>query len=141
MRNALLAASTALLAATAAPLAAQSSGNGYLFGTPDARLSLHAGYAHANAKSDLFDFVIENLTVERSAFSGPSIGVDLALTLAPRADLTFSLDYAAAITDSEDRRYAEGADDLPIQQTTSFRRVPVTANAIFYLTPRGRSVG
>ena len=141
MRNALLAASTALLAATAAPLAAQSSGNGYLFGTPDARLSLHAGYAHANAKSDLFDFVIENLTVERSAFSGPSIGVDLALTLAPRADLTLSLDYAAAITDSEDRRYAEGADDLPIQQTTSFRRVPVTANAIFYLTPRGRSVG
>src|SRR3982751_5665467 len=111
MRIAPLVASTALLAAVAAPLAAQSSGSGFLFGTPDARLSVHAGYAHANAKSDLFDFVIENLTVERSAFSGPSIGADLALTLAPQVDLTFSLDCAAAITDSEDRKYAEGADN------------------------------
>jgi hypothetical protein len=130
-----------VLAATAAPLGAQRSGNGYLFGAPDARLSLHAGYARANAQSDLFDFVIDNLTLERSAFSGPSIGVDLSVTLAPRVDLAFGADYSAAVRNSEDRRFAEGADNLPIQQTTSFRRVPLTANAIFYLAPRGRSIG
>jgi hypothetical protein len=141
MRIAQLVASTAFLAAIAAPLGAQSAGNGYLFGAPDARLSLHAGYAHANASSDLFKFVTDNLTLERSAFSGPSVGADFSVTLAPRADLTFSVDYSAAVRNSEDRRYAEGADNLPIQQTTSFRRVPLAANAIVYLAPRGRSIG
>jgi hypothetical protein len=125
----------------AAPLQAQSAGSGYLFGAPDVRFSLRAGYAHANAKSDLFDFVIDNLTLDRSSFSGPSMGGDLSVTVAPRLDLTFSADYSAAVRTSEDRRYSEGANNLPIEQTTSFRRVPLSANAIFYLTPRGRAVG
>jgi hypothetical protein len=129
-----------LLAGFAAPVEAQSSGNGYLFGTPDVRLSLHAGYAHANAKSELFDFVIQNLTVERGAFSGPSIGGDAAIRIAPRLDLSFSADYSSAVKNSDDRRFIDN-NNLPIEQTTSFRRAPLMANALVYLAPRGRSVG
>ena len=129
-----------LAAALAVPAQGQGSGNGYLFGTPDVRFSLHAGYAHANAKSDLFDFVIDNLTVERGAFSGPSIGGDMAVRLAPRLDLSLGLDYSAAVKNSDDRRY-EDNNNLPIEQTTSFRRAPLMANAVVYLAPRGRSVG
>jgi hypothetical protein len=140
MRFSRLARLTLLLAGVAAPVQGQRSGNGYLFGTPDVRFSLHAGYAHANAKSDLFDFVIENLTVERGAFSGPSIGGDMAVRLAPRFDLSFGVDYSAAVKNSDDRRY-EDNNNLPIEQTTSFRRVPLMANAMLYLAPRGRSVG
>jgi hypothetical protein len=139
MRLPRLAALTTLLAGLAAPLHAQS-GNGYLFGAPDARLSFHAGYAHANAKSDVFDFVIQNLTLDRSSFSGPSIGGDLAITLAPRLDLSFGVDYSAAVRNSEDRGFLDN-NNLPIEQTTSFRRLPLMANAILYLAPRGRSVG
>jgi len=130
-----------LLAVVARPLEAQSAGNGYLFGTPDVRFSLHAGYAHANAKSDVFDFVIENLTLERGAFSGPSFGGDMAIRLAPRFDLSFGADYSASVQNSEDRQFSEGVDNLPIEQTTSFRRAPLMANAILYLASRGRSVG
>jgi hypothetical protein len=129
----------ALLAGLATPLHAQA-GNGYLFGAPDARFSIHAGYAHANARSDLFDFVIQNLTLDRSSFSGPSIGGDVAVTVAPRVDLSFGVDYSAAVRNSEDRRFLDN-NNLPIQQTTSFRRLPLMANAIVYLVPRGRSVG
>jgi hypothetical protein len=138
-RSGSLAALAALLSGLALPLHAQS-GDGYLFGAPDARLNFRAGYAHANARSDVFDFVIQNLTLDRRSFSGPSMGGDLAITLAPRLDLSFSADYAAATRNSEDRRYLDN-NNLPIQQTTSFRRVPVTANAILYLASRGQSIG
>jgi hypothetical protein len=141
MRISRLAPLALLLAGFAAPARAQSAGDGYLFGTPNVRLSIHSGYAHANAKSDLFDFAIQNLTLERGSFSGPSLGGDFAVRLAPRLDLSFGVDYSAAVKTSEDRRYSEGANNLPIEQTTSFRRVPLMANAVVYLAPRGRSVG
>ena len=136
-----LAALSALLVGLAVPLQGQSAGNGYLFGAPDVRFSLHAGYARASANSDVFDDATRFLTLNKSSFSGPSISGDLAMTVAPRLDLMVSAAYSAAVRESEDRDYAEGPNNLPIQQTTSFRRAPLTANAIFYLVPRGRSIG
>ncbi|HET7188872.1 MAG TPA: hypothetical protein VFI52_12000, partial [Gemmatimonadaceae bacterium] len=130
----------ACLALLAAPLQAQNQGNGYLFGAPDARITIHAGYAHAFANSDVFDDAVKFLTLERSAFSGPDIGGDLSISVAPRLDLSFTADYSAAIRESEDRGYLDN-NNLPIQQTTSFRRAPFMANATLYLTPRGRSIG
>ena len=140
MRLAHLTPVTLLLVALAVPAQGQGSGNGYLFGTPDVRFSLHAGYAHANAKSELFDFVIDNLTVERGAFSGPNIGGDMAVRLAPRVDLAFGVDYSAAVKNSDDRRYLDN-NNRPIEQTTSFRRAPLMANLLVSLASRGRSVG
>jgi hypothetical protein len=140
MRISRLAPLALLLAGLAAPAGAQSAGDGYLFGTPNVRFSIHSGYARASAKSDLFDFAIQNLTLERGSFSGPSIGGDFAVRLAPRLDLSFGADYSAAVRNSEDRVYQDN-NNLPIQQTTSFRRVPLMANAVVYLAPRGRSVG
>lgn len=128
-----------LLAALAAPLRGQRAGDGYLFGAPDARLSLRAGYAQAFARSDVFDDAIAFLTLERRSFSGPSIGGDLAITVAPWLDVAVSADYSASVRNSEDRGYLENGQ--PIVQTTSFRRVPLTANAIVYLVSRGRSIG
>ena len=117
------------LAAPAAPVHAQS-GNGYL----------HAGYARASAQSEVFDFVIDNLTLDRSSFSGPSIGGEFALAVGQRFAFALDLDYASAVRQSEDRRYFDN-NQLPIEQTTSFRRMPLTVNAKLYLMPRGRAVG
>lgn len=143
MRISRLATLSALLAGLSTPLQAQVIGDGYLFGAPDVRLNVRAGYARASANSDIFDFATKFLTLTKSSFSGPSIGGDVAVTIAPRLDLTLSADYSAAVRESEDRKYEEyvGNDTLPIVQTTSFRRAPVMANAILFLTPRGRSIG
>ncbi len=130
---------TALLVTFAVPLRAQS-GNGYLFGAPAFEVNVHAGYARAIAQSDVFDDAIRFLTLERGDFSGPSIGGELAIAISPRFALALNVDYASAVRRSEDRKYQDN-NNLPIEQTTSFRRVPVTANAKLYLAPRGRSVG
>lgn len=140
MRFRRLAPASLLLAGLAAPLQAQRAGNGFLFGEPDSRFSLHAGYAHANARSDVFDFVIQNLTVDRGSFSGPSMGADYAVRLAPRLDLSLGLDYASAVAHSMDRVYVDN-NNQPVEQTTSFRRAPLMVNALVYLAPRGRAVG
>jgi hypothetical protein len=131
---------TAVLAGLAAPLQGQSAGNGYLFGAPDTRFSIRGGYAHANANSDVFSDAIQFLTLEKGDFSGPSIGGEVTLSVTPRFDLSFNADYSAAVSESEDREYFDN-NQLPIIQTTSFRRLPLTANAIFSLRPRGRSIG
>ena len=44
------------LLAAAPNVFAQSSGNGFLFRRPSVGLTLHGGYAHANAGSDIFTF-------------------------------------------------------------------------------------
>jgi hypothetical protein len=139
MRISQLVPVTLLLAALAVPAQGQHSGDGYLFGTPDVRLSLRAGYSLASAHSDVFDDAVKFLTLQRRSFSGPSIGGDVSIRLAPRLDLSFRAGYSAATQDSEDRGFLENG--APIVQTTSFRRAPLTVNAIYYLAPRGRSVG
>lgn len=140
MRLSRLAPLSLLVVGLAGPAQGQGSGNGYLFGAPDVRLSMHAGYARASAKSEVFDFVIQNLTLERGSFSGPSIGGDFAVRLAPRFDVSLSADYSAVVRNSDDRVYIDN-NNLPIEQTTSFRRAPLMANAVLYLASRGRSVG
>ena len=130
----------AALVALAAPLQAQSAGHGYLFGAPDVRFAIRGGYAYATAGSDVFEDATRFLTLEKSDFSGPSLGGEIALAITPRFDLSFNADYSAAVSESEDREYYDN-NQLPIVQTTSFRRVPLTANAILALRPRGRSIG
>jgi hypothetical protein len=134
-----LVASALLVAAAASPVRAQATGNGYLFGAPDARFSIHAGYSRAGAGSDLFDEVTSNLSLNKSDFSGPTIGGELAMTLSPRLDLALQVDYAGTSKGSEYRHFDESG--VPIRQTTTFRRVPVTANIRAYLVPRGREIG
>lgn len=124
----------------ATPAAAQSAGDGYLFGAPAATLSVHAGLARPSAGSDLFDFATEQLTLDRGDFGGPSLGADLAIALRPRLDLVFGAEYAGRSSRSESRHWV-GSDDRPIEQTTTFQRVPVTAGLRAYLTPRGRALG
>jgi hypothetical protein len=135
-----LVASALLIAAAALPVRAQATGNGYMFGAPDARFSIHAGYSRAGAGGDRFNEVTTNLSLNKSDFSGPSIGGEVAFTLSPRLDLAFQVDYAGVTKGSDYRNFFDN-NQRPIEQTTTFRRVPVTANLRAYLVPRGREIG
>jgi outer membrane protein W len=129
-----------LALAAAAPLRAQGGGNGYLFGTPAAQITIRGGYAHPTAGSDLFDQVTTDLTLNRSSFSGFTGGGSVAVRLTSRFDVALDLDYAGMTKGSEYRGYVDN-NNLPIQQTTSFQRVPVILSGRYYLAERGRSVG
>jgi hypothetical protein len=130
----------ALLAGGATPSAAQSSGGGYLFHRPDVTLSVRGGYSRAAARSDVFDEVTRNLTLDRGDFSGLAVGGDLAVPIANRVDLVLAGGYSRSNHKSEFRDFVDN-NDLPIEQTTTFERIPITANLRMNLGEPGRSIG
>lgn len=133
-------ASLALLLLAAPVAGAQSSGRGFLFSEPRWTLALRGGFDRAIAGSDLFEYMTDTLTLDRSDFSGFTFGADLAYAISPRFDIAVGAGYTRAETTSEYVEYI-GTDDLPINQTTTFSRFPLTATARVYLNPRGRSIG
>lgn len=135
-----LAGLAGLALTSVASLHAQSSGAGFLFGTPPATLTVRGGLGHASAGSDIFSFTTERLTLGRGDFSGPAAGADLSFRLTPRLDLQLSGTYAGSTRSSEFIDWVD-QDDQPIEQTTRFVRVPLTAGVRAYLTPRGHSIG
>jgi len=130
-----------LAAMAAVPLGAQvGDGNGFLIGTPSGSFTLRGGWALASAHSDVFSFTTQHLTLDRGDFSAPALDVDLAFRARPRTDIVFSTAIAATRKRSEFRDLIDN-NDQPIEQTTSFVRVPVTLSVKQYLTNRGRSIG
>lgn len=121
-------------------LAAQRSGRGFLFAEPKGSIAVRGGYASATANSDLFSFTAHQLTLDRRDFSSPVVDVDIAVRLAARTDLVLAASYAGMNKDSEFRDLVDQSD-APIQQTTTFQRVPVTVGLREYLTSRGRAIG
>ena len=119
---------------------AQGAGEGFLFQRPVGSITVRGGYAHASASSDLFDFVTSTLTLGRGDFSSPTGQVDLAIHVAPRLDLDLGAGIARSSSSSEYRKLID-QNNQPIEQTTSFLRVPLTADVRLYLTPQGREIG
>jgi len=130
-----------VLAALAVPIAATAQQNrDFLFRTPRATLGLQVGYAVPAASSQIFDFTQQQLTVRRSDFRSATWGGELAIRVTPRVDVAMDVSYAKSRTLSELRHWVDN-NDLPIQQTTEFQRVPLTFGAKVYLMDRGRSIG
>jgi hypothetical protein len=122
------------------PAQAQHGGDGYLFHAPSVRLSIRGGYDHANANSDVFDQAVQDLSLNKSDFSGLTFGGEIAFALGSRMDLSIDGGYSRANKGS-DFRHFEDNNNLPIEQTTTFERAPLMGNLRFYLTPTGRQVG
>jgi len=121
-------------------LHAQSNGDGFLFGQPRFSFSVRGGLAKPIAGSGVFDDASKFLTVSKGDFTGVSIASDLSVRVTQRVDATFSTGIMTRRVDSEFRDWVDD-DDLPIEQYTSFRRVPFTAGVKYRLTSPGRSLG
>ena len=136
-----LAAAT-LLATFASVADAQTSGSGdgYLFREPTVRMTVRGGYTVARAGSDLFADLTDQFILSRRDFNAFSLGAEAGYQVAPRVELSLSVDYAGARSPSEYRRLVDN-DDLPIEQTTRFERVPIMGNARISLLSRGRRIG
>lgn len=122
-------------------LPAQSrGGDGFLFSRPHATLSIRGGFARPSASSDVFSFVTDRLTVDRGDFGGLSVATDLAFRVHSRVDLLMGTGISTRVARSEYREFVDN-DDLPIEQRTTFRRIPITAGLKVHLRPEGRQVG
>jgi hypothetical protein len=132
----LLALSLLLPPLTAAPVVAQ---DGFLFRPPLVTLALRAAHSAPRANGEVFDFMTDELTLERGDFAAPGFGVDVGLFVHDRFDLVLGVSRVQSVQRSEFREYV-GEDDLPIEQTTKLLRVPATLSARFYPLARGRNL-
>jgi hypothetical protein len=101
---------------------------------------VRGGYSRADAHSDVFDDITSNLTLDRGDFSSLTLGGDLAVHVAERVDIVFAGGYSRSNHKSEFRDFVDN-NDLPIEQTTTFERIPLTANVRINLSQPGRSIG
>ena len=131
---------TALLAGAATTTQAQAAGDGYLFHRPNVTFAVRGGYAHASAGSDVFDEVTSNLTLDRGDFSSLTFGGDLAVHITDRTSLVLAAGYSRSKHESEFRDFVDN-NDLPIEQSTTFERIPLTVNLRVNLASTGRTIG
>lgn len=128
------------LLASAPPARAQGSGEGFLFRAPTGTFVVRGGYDQALAGSDIFSQTISDFTLSKRDFAGLDISGELSAAIAPRWDLVFAIGWSGSSRGSEYRNWVDN-NNRPIQQTTTFQRVPLTAGARYYLTPPGEMIG
>ena len=129
----------AALGVVGSPLGAQQDPD-FLFERPTLRLELRAGVALPRARSQVFDFTAERLTLEPSDLRSPVLSAGLGYRVSEQLDVALELGAARAEIDSRFREWEHQTGE-PIRQTTTFTRVPFTVTLRGYLWDRGRSVG
>lgn len=115
-------------------------GDGFLFRAPRGTVSFRGGLDRAAAGSDLFAFTVNQLTIDRQDFSAATFTTDVDYGLTPRVAMRFSVGISRSTTPSEFRDFVD-SDRRPIEQTTGFTRVPLTASVKMYLLRPGRAIG
>jgi hypothetical protein len=111
----------------------------FFFGRPVGALAVRGTWALSRAGSDWYDFVTDQLTLNRSDFNAPGIAGDLAVTMTDRLDAVIGVDYSRMNATSEYRHFVDN-NRQPINQTTRLQQVHVTGSLRYALTDRGRSV-
>ena len=138
-RRVLVVAVAALLSWPTA-ISAQARGTDFLSRSPMMSFGIRGGYARAQAGSDLFDYARKTFTLDTNDFASFAWGATVAVGITENLDVELGGGVARSSTRSEFRHWV-GLDDLPIDQTTMFLRVPVTISLKWYFKDRGRSVG
>ncbi len=138
MGRLLILAAAALL--TLPAQGAAQGGEGFLFKQPIISLGLRAGYAMPRASSDIYDYTIDQLTLEKGDFGAGYFGGELAARVSDRVDIAFSVGHSSSSTSSEFRDWVD-LDDNAIEQVTDLAITPITVGVKYYLSERGRSIG
>ncbi|MCC7125598.1 MAG: hypothetical protein IT178_12175 [Acidobacteria bacterium] len=112
----------------------------FYFGEPRGSIGVRGSLLVPGERSDLFDFLQNQLTIDRGDFRSAAFGADLAFTLTPRIDLVGSMDISRKTVASEYRDFVDN-ELLPIEQRTSLRQAGVTASVRYALAPRGERIG
>jgi len=123
-----------------APSASQPGGSrDFLFGRPRGSVGLRGSWVFARAGSDLFDFVEQHLTVDRTDFNAPAFAADVGIVLTPRVDVTFGVEGSQVSIASEYRNLVDN-NRQPITQDTRLREINLAGSIRFAVTPRGRGI-
>lgn len=116
------------------------SGDGFLFKAPNVTLELRGGMSFPRASGGIFSFIDTTLTLSRSDFNSFVAAGEVGIRITDRLTALMDIGVERAAQPSEFRYYLD-QNNLPIQQRTTFTRVPLTVGLKAYLLPPGRAVG
>lgn len=123
----------------AAPVVSPPAPGDFMLGRPRGFISLDGGFLFASAGSDLYDFVTDQLTVEKKNFNTPVIGGRFGVLVTPRLEVGLLYENARSQTASEYRDFIDN-QGLPITQTTVRQDHQIAATARWSLLPSGRRI-
>jgi hypothetical protein len=111
----------------------------FLFGRPVGSVGIRGSWSFSRARGDWFDFVTDQLTLNRGDFNAPGVDGEVAVTLTDRLQAVIGVDYSQMNASSEYRRFVDN-NRQPINQKTKLAQVQVTGSLRMALTDRGRAV-
>ena len=138
------AVATALALAATVPgqVGAQSRAD-YRFGRPKATLTVRVGAVRPQASDGVFAATGSDgrrlLTLGSDAFLGAGFGADVGVPISQQWELQFSATTSARRVESEYRDFVDNRD-LPIEQASRLRRVPLSVGVRYNLVPAGRTI-
>jgi hypothetical protein len=112
----------------------------FRFTPPSGFIGFRIGRFFPEANGELFDFITENLTLEKSDFRAWDLAVDGGFVANERVEVVFGFEYMKRTKNSEFRDWVD-ENDLPITQETYYSQLPLTGGVKILLMPRGRQVG
>jgi outer membrane protein W len=111
----------------------------FRFEPPRASLGFRGGWAFNRSEGEIYDFLTEQLTLEKSDFDAPAFAFDFSWRLKSWMDVVFGVEYSGRETKSEDRNFTD-IEGNAIVQETRLSQVPLTLSLKFYPIGRGRQV-
>jgi opacity protein-like surface antigen len=110
------------------------------FKAPRASLGLRGGWAFNRSDGEIYDFLTEQLTLEKGDFDAPAIAADFSWRLTSWMDVVFGFEWSGREASSEFRDWVD-QDGNAIEQDTRLDQVPLTVSLKLYPIGRGRQVG
>jgi hypothetical protein len=127
--------------APAPPTQSPAAGGGpdFLFGRPKAWIALSATWLVPRADGDLFTFVSDQLTIDRSDFRTPAFTGSVGVALPGRLDVVGDVEFGRQVVPSEYRKYVK-ADRTSITQTTQFDQATLGVGVRYWPIGRGETI-
>jgi len=132
-------ASLALLAPMVAQAQYEKSGDGFLFGKPNGKMTVRLGYDLASANSDVYAVQRRDLTLGSRGFDGLAAGADFAWEKSRRVDLGVTIDGNTRTRKSEYRDWQDN-NNQPINQRTTLMAWGAAFTVRYNMYDRGRSI-
>jgi hypothetical protein len=111
----------------------------FLFGRPHAWVSLTGTWLFPRASGDLFSFVANRLTIQRSDFHARAVSGAVGVSITPRLDIVTEIEVSRRAIGSEYRDFVK-PDRSPIAQTTNLNQSTILVGARFLPLGRGREI-
>ncbi len=111
----------------------------FLFGEPRAWVSFGGTYMFPRASGELFTFVTDQLTVDRTDFQAPAVVAQFGVRLTSRLSVAGDLELSESSLSSEFRHFIDNRGQ-PITQTTKLAQQSVGVSVKWLLLDPGRSI-